>query len=278
MVFHVKTPHITVMLNIADLTGLWTRSLQAWPDGRRDTTTNVGWLQGITAYADLRQPLEIAGHFAHARCIRDLTMADCKKLATQRGFAGVFIARPEGFEWVREIDYQPRSKTRDIGRLFWQGDILVEEGLQGDHIEHWHRDPAQPVLPCAALTLKGKDDHCSGRLLRVGNRFMYSRARQIAATGESLSDAVEGAEDRHAAQALIDFEISAGIISDGAWKITRSTLPFRADSVFTHSMSGGAGFSVADLDPAGAAITRHWEITASEGDTSVFFDGNSENF
>jgi hypothetical protein len=278
MVFHVKNHKNAAMLNIADLTGLWTRSLQAWPDGRRDTTTNVGWLQGITVYADLRQPPAIAGQFIHARCLSDLTLADCKKLAMQQGFSGVFVAGTESFEWVREIDYQPRRKTRDIGRLFWQGDILVEEGMQGDYIEHWHRDPVQPLLPCAALTLKGKDDHCQGSLLRTGNNFMYSRARQVAAMGDSLSDAIEGATDLHAAQALIDFEISAGIISDGTWWITRSTLPFRADSVFTHGMSGSTLLGVADLDPNGAAMTRHWEITASEGNLSAFFDGDSEDF
>lgn len=273
-----KSHNHAAMLKIADLTGLWTRSLQAWPDGRRDTTTNVGWLQGITIYADLRQPPAIAGQFIHAHRLRDLTLADCKKLAMQQGFSGVFVAGPESFEWVREIDYQPRRKTRDIGRLFWQGDILVEEGMQGDYIEHWHRDPAQPLLPCAALTLKGKDDHCRGSLLRVGNKFMYSRERQAAAMGDHLSDAIEGAADLHGAQALIDFEISAGIISEGTWWIIRSTLPFRADSVFTHSLSGNTHLGVADIDPSGAAMTRHWEITASEGDVSTFFDGNSENF
>jgi hypothetical protein len=38
------------------LRGLWTRSLIAWPDGRRDTTTSVRWLQGPEIYIDLRQP------------------------------------------------------------------------------------------------------------------------------------------------------------------------------------------------------------------------------
>jgi len=272
----LKSHKLPAMLNITDLTGLWTRSLQAWPDGRRDTTTNVGWLQGITAYADLRQPPGIAGHFDHVRCIHDLTTADCQKLATQQAFAGVFTAGAESFEWVRLIDFQPRRKTRDIGLLYWQGDILVEEGVQGDYIEHWHRDPALPVLPCAALTLKGKDDECWGSLLRVGNMFMYSRDRQGTAEGDSLADSIAGAADIRAAQALIDFEISVGFISDGAWRITRSTLPFRVNTLFTQNTPGSAGFSVADLDPRGAAITRRWEIAASEGDTSIFLDKNSE--
>jgi hypothetical protein len=44
------------MLQVADLTGLWRRSLLVWPDGRRDTTTQVLWLQGLCAFGDLRQP------------------------------------------------------------------------------------------------------------------------------------------------------------------------------------------------------------------------------
>ena len=41
---------------IAALAGLWRRSLIMWPDGRRDTTTWVNWLQGGKSYIDLRQP------------------------------------------------------------------------------------------------------------------------------------------------------------------------------------------------------------------------------
>jgi hypothetical protein len=43
------------------LTGLWRRSLIIWPDGRRDETTDVAWLQGERASIDLRQPAGLPG-------------------------------------------------------------------------------------------------------------------------------------------------------------------------------------------------------------------------
>jgi hypothetical protein len=247
----------------------------AWPDGRRDTETEVGWLQGMTAYADLRQKPGHAGHFAHARCLQDLTMGDCERLATQQAFAGTFLSHGESFEWVRVIDFQPPREGGDVGLLYWQDNILVEEGVQADYIEHWHRDPVLPVRPCAALTLKGKNAPCWGSVLRVGNMFAYARDRQVKLLGDSLAACVAGAADIKAARALVDFEVSVGMISGDGWRITRSTLPFRVDTVLTHGMQGDAHFTMADLTAGGAAMTRDWEIVASEGDTSVFFDGNS---
>ena len=44
------------MMPVEKLRGLWTRSLIAWPDGKRDVTTQVAWLQGTGLFADLRQP------------------------------------------------------------------------------------------------------------------------------------------------------------------------------------------------------------------------------
>ena len=274
MVFCVETQQTDDMLNIADLSGLWTRSLMAWPDGRRDTETEVGWLQGMTAYADLRQKPGHAGHFQHVRCLQDLTMGDCERLATQQAFSGTFLSHGESFEWVRTIDFQPPRAGGDVGLLYWQGDILVEEGLQADYIEHWHRDPEVPVHPCAALTMKGKDAPCWGSVVRVGNMFAYARDRQVKLAGDSLAACIAGAADIEAAQALVDFEISMGVISGDVWRITRSTLPFRVDSVFAYGMEGETRFSVADFTQDGEAMIRDWEIVASEGDTSVFFDGN----
>ena len=70
------------------LTGLWTRSLIAWPDGRRDTSTQVRWLQGPGFYADLRQP-DVAPDFSGVRCLADVTDTQLSWIATQEAFAGV---------------------------------------------------------------------------------------------------------------------------------------------------------------------------------------------
>ncbi len=259
------------MLNVSDLAGLWTRSLIAWPDGRRDTETKVSWLQGIATYADIRQLPALAGQFPHVRCLRDLTMEDCAKLATQQGFAGIFAAGAGSFEWLRSIDYQPSRAGGDVGQLYWQGDILVEEGVQGDYVEHWHRAPAATLLPCAALTLRGLEDGRWGSLLRVGEMFAYARDRQGRAVGENLAECIAGAADLKTVHALVDLEISFGQILADGWCITRSTLPFRERMMFHHGMSGTAGLHVGDLTPEGAARAQRWEIVASEGNVSACF-------
>jgi hypothetical protein len=252
------------MLNIDDLTGLWTRSLQVWADGRRDMSTEVAWLQGPAIFADLRQPAGMAGGFAHAGCLNDLDEADCEALAGQQGFAGLFSARDGHFEWTRQIDYQPAQGDIDAGRLFWQGDILVEEGLRNEHFEHWHRDPGLPLAPCWGYVLKNGADGPLGHLVRVGDMFMYARDRAMKLVNGSLADAVRGAADVAAARGLIDFEISFGTAGAAGWRITRSTLPYRVGAAFDFRLHGSAGLAQDDLSPEGRGMTRSWEIVQAE--------------
>jgi len=70
---------------VAELRGLWQRSLIVLPDGSRDTTTEVRWLQGLRAYADLRRPSPIPD-YSHVSKLADLTQHDCLRLADQQGF------------------------------------------------------------------------------------------------------------------------------------------------------------------------------------------------
>jgi hypothetical protein len=57
-----------------------------WPNGRRDTTTWVNWLQGPSFYVDLRQP---SGRpdFREATSLDQLSRPQIEWLATQEGFA-----------------------------------------------------------------------------------------------------------------------------------------------------------------------------------------------
>jgi hypothetical protein len=127
--------------DIADCAGLWRRTLLVDADGSRDTTTDVRWLQGITAYVD------------------------------SRGFAGSLGQRGDVFEWARSIEVQP-ADLPDAGRMSWDGDILVEVGVHADYVEHWVRDQA-PASPCWALTLSaGAADEAL--LLRVGRFFGWA--------------------------------------------------------------------------------------------------------
>jgi hypothetical protein len=58
---------------IADITGLWRRSLIEWPDGRSDTTTSVRRMQTPTFNVDLRQPMDRPS-FKVVRCLCKLSI------------------------------------------------------------------------------------------------------------------------------------------------------------------------------------------------------------
>jgi hypothetical protein len=249
---------IVSILNISTLTGLWTRSLLVQPDGSRDETTAVAWLQGPSLYIDLRQP---AGRpdFSHVRSLADLTATDCAWLATQQGFAGVLRQDGEFFEWVRELDFQPPAGP-DAGRLFWHSGILVETGRYADYLEHWHRNPAA-LSPNGALRLLGPDGR-PGMLVRTGDIFILARARHpdLPLTGTSLGECIAGAASLRDAQALLDCEISQGRITNNLWRITRSTLPFREGTLVIASITD----KTLQLDGA------PWRILAQEGTLGLY--------
>ena len=258
------------MFDLEDLTGLWRRNFIAWPDGRRDETTCVNWMQAKSTYIDLRQPPWPSGRFTSS-CLHGLSMADCETLAIQQGFAGVLERRGAAFEWVRIIDFQPPQAARDIGRLFWQDHVLVEEGVESDYVEHWHRDPAAAQAPHAALHLTSTEDARRALLLRAGNFFMFARGRRHSVEGLTLAMAVSGAASLHAPQLLVDFEISFGCIKGNFWQIARSSLPYRVGANLCARPQGDVKLGVPDVDPAGNPVIRTWEITAEEGDISMIF-------
>ena len=177
---------LNAMMRANEFRGLWTRSLIAWPDGRRDVSTQVAWLQGISLFADLRQPPDLASRLSTASCCNELTGEDCLALAGQQGFSGKFEARDAAYEWVRRIDYQPPQAARDIGRLFWRDQIMVEEGVETEYTEHWRRDPAVPEAPCAALWLHDEARGVFGlsaarrRLVRLCARPGRTDCRELA--------------------------------------------------------------------------------------------------
>jgi hypothetical protein len=216
-----------VMPGVAELQGLWQRSLVAWPDGRRDTTTAVRWMQGQSAYVDLRQPASIPD-FSQVRCLDDLSREHCQWLARQQGFAGRFTSDGRYFEWHRSIDYQPKGRYADAGTLQWEGDVLVERGRDVDYLEHWHRDPLAVTLPVAAAVLQDTRKGTQAVLVRVGATFMLARDRAtVLPPLTTLAECVEGAATLQAARALLDCEISFGTAAANGFRISASTLPHR---------------------------------------------------
>jgi hypothetical protein len=108
-------------VSAADCIGLWRRVLLVDAAGRRDTSTDVLWLQGPTGYID------------------------------SRGFAGVLTQSQDVFTWRRDVDVAPDGSV-DAGRMRWDGDVLIETGVHEVYEEHWVRDHG-PTHPAGALLL-----------------------------------------------------------------------------------------------------------------------------
>lgn len=256
---------------LSDLQGLWQRSLIAWPDGRRDTTTRVYWLQGARACIDLRQPAGICGMHA----LDELSYDQCRQLAQQQGFAGRLDFDGSHYQWAHSIDFQPSAASADAGTLHWDGELLVETGRDLAYVEHWQRQPAARTLPAAAVALRDADDNTAAALLRVGAHFMFARDRASRAggnsaasghgAGHSLADCVAGAATLQQARALVDCEISFGNVGASGFRISASTLPWRIGSALEPQLLHGR-MTTMERAPNGAAFRRGWQIIGSEGE------------
>lgn len=246
------------MVDINDTFGLWERSLIAWPDGRRDTTTYAGWLQGPTLFADLRQPIDPPS-FDGVTCLDDLGPTHFGWLARQEGFAGRFVRAGAAFEWQRIIDFQSTSSASDAGYLVFEGDILVETGRDVPYVEHWHRN-APEVAPLFAARLR-EPGGLQGFIVRAGAIFMYVRERTAPLPHDaSLPDLVASSTPGEA-RTLLDCEISLGRMRADAWIVERSSLPYRTGQDLSVSFAADhTSVAVADLAADGTAFTRHWAI------------------
>jgi len=256
-----------------ELLGLWSRSLIVFPDGRQDGETWANWMQGPRIYIDLRQPPS-APHFQPIRGLRGLSEPQVRWLAEQEGFAGSLNFDGAFFEWRREIDFQPQAIYSDQGELWFEGDKMIERGRDIPYFEHWHAEPIG-LAPVCGMRLRDRTDGALGFLLRVGSLFMYARDRLAGfsnsdgETGKHLRDYVAGATDLHAAQDLIDCEISQGAITSAGWIIQRSTLPFRmAQSLEPQLLASASTLATSDTSHDGRPMRRSWEVVDIEGSAS----------
>ncbi|GAA3979087.1 hypothetical protein [Streptomyces plumbiresistens] len=250
---------------LADLAGVWRRSLLVDGDGGRDTTSAVTWVQGPAGYADLRQPAGLSRP-SGTRGLGDLSFGQLLGLAGQEAFAGRLRHADGAFHWGRTVDHRPPAPLPDAGRLEWRGPVLVEEGLYAPYVEHWHPVEDAGGL-CAAAELVDPHSGRAGLLVRAGSWFGYARDRSEPLPAHaSLTELVAGAADAVRARELLDCEVSLGRITGGHWTIERSTLPHREGRTLAPALTGGDdGFSVSDTGPDGTATPRRWEIAAAEG-------------
>lgn len=174
------------------LTGVW-RRLSIEENGDRDTTTRVFWLQTSCCFGDIRIPAE----------------RSAQAMDRQDGFAGVTRLKGDLCTWHHTMDYLPDAEATDVGRLYWQGDILVEMGPEDAYKEEWQRVATGPT---AAMTLFD-DLVWQGWLVVCGDWFIYTQKRSP--EFDSLASPT--------------CEISMGRIQSASqfWEIQLSTLPER---------------------------------------------------
>ena len=260
--------------------GMWRWSLLIEASGVRDYTSQVRWLQAQTLFVDLRQGAALAD-FPQLRCLNDLTFEDCTQLARQEGFAGRLRFDGDCFEWLRLIDFQPRSLRADAGRLWWEDEVLIEAGRDVAYVEHWMRDPTVVTRPLAALRLRDVAAGVAGLVVQVGTVFMFARDRQTPLpAGTSLGECIAGAASLAGARAMLDCEITLGSAGFGAKSdaddsgnvILASTHPWRVGQRFELACTDST-VTTSDTDPAGKPATRRWEILEAEGDPEVVWPG-----
>lgn len=258
------------MVDISDTFGLWERSLISWPDGRQDTTTYVGWLQGPTLFADLRQPIG-PPPFEGVSCLNDLGPEHFDWLARQEGFAGRFVHIGDAFEWQRIIDFQCTSIYSDVGYLEFLGDILIETGRDVPYVEHWHR-ASRDLLPHYALRMVDRIGR-QGFIVRAGAIFMYVRDRVKPLDFDASLPDLVGNATAGEARALLDCEISLGRVQGSAWIIQRSSLPYRVGKDLAASLSPDRTTArVSDITDDGQPLMHNWttvEIDKGSADATV---------
>ena len=165
-------------MDVGSVQGLWRRSLLVLPNGMRDETSWVAWLQVGPYFVDLRQAAD----------------------GTQDGFAGELLFDGTWFEWRRDISYRPQAAP-DAGRLRFEGDVLVEEGRYAPYVEHWRRDDAS-----GDTSVWRMEDR--GLLLRRGSVFGVAVA---AAAGVEVSFGRDGVVER----SLVPERVGGAATGDG---------------------------------------------------------------
>jgi hypothetical protein len=214
-------------VTMTDLPGIWRRGVLVTSDGRRDETSDVYWLQGLTLYGDMRREGSVGA-------------------TRMTAFAGRLSERDGVFRWERTIAAPPPDGPPDDGRLSWQsrsarGDVLRENGVHDAYWETWRR-VAPPTPADFAAELFEPTTARRGYLLAMGGLTFFG---------------VSATPDGGGAAFLL-----RGVTPDGD-AIALST----GSSGWTAEMSigpPGDAIRITETDSQGAAFARDWHIAALE--------------
>ncbi len=232
----------------SELLGVWIRE---WirrpgvaiqdPKAVQNSPQLVRYLQTPRFFGDMRYPVD-RPDLSRAKSFDDLTDEDLRILAKQQGFVGYTTvlqgsgsagssqsaSGPVTVEWHRQMDFEPRTDNRDIGRLeFLSKDQMNESALDNSYTEHWVTiTNGEDQFFVVRVERQGRLEQM---LLVAGDQFYYGRNRpKDLPAAPSLESLMAGAT-RSQMIDYLDFELSVGRIRGGAfpWEIQYSTLPWR---------------------------------------------------
>ena len=221
----------------AEYIGVWQRDLLETAT-IKDTTTLVLWMQTKQYHIDIRIPASRAVIRA-VHSLEDYNDEELLIIASQQGFAGITQVIPSTAkssdicQWHREIDFQPKTDVRDIGKMvFTNANTIIETGIDDVYLEVWRR-LVNSQKPCLFKFITGKNRKGLATLaycMRAGNFVAYARPRQISLPKiDSLINAIHAIKPaRDKLLDWLDMEISFGeVIDEKSWKIKHSTLPYK---------------------------------------------------
>jgi len=130
------------VITTADLQGHWRRDWIKAPDFE-DTTTRVHWLQAGALFADLRVPADLPA--LQGGCLADLDAATLQSLLRVEGFAGEITVTDSQCTWHRAINWQGALARPDVGAMWFDGDVLIEDGVHAQYREAWLAEPTAPL-------------------------------------------------------------------------------------------------------------------------------------
>lgn len=214
--------------------GLWRRRLLR-AGGEVDTRTTVYWLQTARLYADIRIPVDRPD----CESLADASARTLQALARQQGFAGHLDVADDLLSWHRWLDFPPPAPVADVGRVHFEDDRLIEQGVHVPYLEEWVRiegpHPDRLALRLVTeVTPAGIERQRIGVLVASGAHFMIAVARdQPLPAGVTLEDvlAAQGLSDRQR-RTVLDCGIDFGRRQENRWEVSLSTLPFHEGEPF----------------------------------------------
>jgi hypothetical protein len=230
--------------------GVWQRELLE-TSTTKDNSSLVLWVQTQHYHIDLRIPASRVNLRA-VQSLQDYSDDELLLLAAQQGFAGVTQVAPatsqssDVCQWLREIDFQPTTDARDIGKMvFTDADTMIETGMDEAYLEVWRRLANSQEAQFSAFTT-GKNRHgleTSAYLMRASNYVAYARPRTVALPkAPSLNHAIHTYKPARELLDWLDMEVSFGeMLDDKHWQIKHSSLPFKEGLTISFGQKVGLG-------------------------------------